>query len=112
MAVFFGYYANIVLFTHVHIIDNEVIVHAHPFATTTPSPDDSTTTPFSHSHNSLELQLLACLTNFVTAGEPLSSSLDLFIPATPIVRHITSDYIPESIIHGNAYLRGPPAITA
>lgn len=61
MILFLGYLGSITFFTHVHILDNGVIiVHSHPFKS------ESDTIPFNHQHSKNDFVIINLLTHFLT----------------------------------------------
>lgn len=57
--LFLGYYINVSLFQHTHIVNGVTVVHSHIFDFTTDTSDGH-----NHKHNESELRLIQLLSNF------------------------------------------------
>ncbi len=110
LTIFVGYYANIALFTHIHVDGNEIVAHAHPFAKSDKSGGTSSALP--HEHNKVSLQLIAKFSHFVSTGEATIATTQIFIPAYPVTHHYISDNDTVTDCPFSTQLRAPPQTTA
>ncbi len=74
LILFLAYLAGISLFVHAHLIDGVVIVHSHPFASSSDQPADNP-------HTQNQLLTIASLSHYLSQD----ASTEACIPAIPFV---------------------------
>lgn len=100
LVLFVGYFAGITFFPHKHIINNQVIVHSHPFSGSE-----------SHSHTTNVINLLVQLSVFATKLLVIGVSLVAFFVLFNIVsKTYTNTYIRNNCLLTN-FLRPPPVFS-
>lgn len=102
--LFTAYYSCIAFYAHIHIQDDVVIIHSHPFS------HSSDKNPHEHS-SSEELILFHALSSIqVLDGAIHSLTLDGFTAyQSGVLTYSICVSIPISIL-GNLYLRAPPQL--
>jgi hypothetical protein len=102
--LFLGYYGSITLFYHVHIIDNQIFVHSHPYKNS-----NSDKSPVqSHSHSALMLHHIQELNE--SGWEDIIFSLNNLIHNNFNYSEILTSSQTEYLFHSISItsLRAPP----
>jgi len=72
LILFLGYYGNITLFTHIHILNGVTIVHSHPFNSGTEK------NPIKHQHTENGFLLIQFLSHFLTTVLFFAFSIEVY----------------------------------
>lgn len=103
--LFLGYYGNITLFTHTHILNGVTIVHSHPYST------GANGKPVNHQHSEKGFIIIHLLSNFIATALFLALGIAIvhkFI--TSYLIKICIDFIQRFSGFCTFSLRAPPRI--
>ena len=97
LTIFSVYYAMVAIYTHFHIINGVMVVHAHPFHG-------------EHTHTDGQLLVLNFLSHFYS--DEASDTVPFTIPVRPLLYTLKGGYEESSslsVFFDGIYWRGPPA---
>lgn len=99
LVLFVGYFAGITFFPHKHIINNQVVVHSHPFSGSE-----------SHTHTTSAINLLVQLSGFATKLLAAGISLVLYLITLSTVSKTYTNTYTQSNYQLAYFLRPPPVV--
>lgn len=95
--LFIGYVCNVSFFTHEHHEGDVVIVHSHPYAST------------SHNHSANAFTTLSVISHFDTLQQFIFNESDVDLQQLCVFESIEEIFV-ESVTFARETLRGPPSI--
>lgn len=98
LTLFTIYYVNIVMFTHLHVLDGVPVIHAHPF-------HDGT-----HSHSAAECIFIAYLSTAHFVIEEISLFSSVRTKLLAVLQPIYESFFSIRIYLSTSALRAPPTL--
>lgn len=95
--LFVGYVSNVSFFTHEHKVGDAVIVHSHPYASS------------SHTHTSTAFTTLSVISHFNTLQQFVYKAITIDMQLLGVLESIVEIFVESTSVAVNL-LRGPPVL--
>ena len=95
--LFIGYVCNVSFFTHEHKVGDGIIVHSHPYSSS------------SHGHSATAFTTLSVISHFDTLQQHVNKTLVVDMQLLGVVECVVESFIQSISLQGTS-LRGPPVL--
>ena len=95
--LFVGYVGNVSFFTHEHKVGDGIIVHSHPYSSS------------SHGHSATAFTSLSVISHFDTLQQYVNKTLVVDMQLLGVVECVVEIFIQSISLQGTS-LRGPPVL--